>query len=444
MLSGTTNKANFSFFLQQPNYELPIQREVKNLKGGFWTYGEDNLYPQSLWNMFSHSSQNKSVILKKQREIIGNGLYSDDPKVMDWLDDCNTRGESFHDIFEQLVLDYLIFGGFTTQMVFGAANNKLTDIFYVDLKNVRFDIVGKNFLVTDKWGTQYAIKPTVHPIYRGQTTGTGIYYYNSGLSRTLYPVPEYEGCLADIQTSIEISNYFVSQIRNGLFGSFKITIGGAGNMTEDEQNKIVHELERKFQGSSNAGRYFMDFVNDVNFPNLLIEPIPQDELDKRFVTMKDSVTQTIYEGHGVNDTSLFGVPAPSGLGQQKDPDQSVMDWQRNYIIPTQKKILRVLNKLLSTKFPKVNLKLDTLKPIFSFKDEIAMQGNMYVDEIRKIMQRQGAIENWEIRPDEVLRMDESPTTTIDETDKQLNSTPKPNPSSGITSDTQTILTGTTS
>lgn len=445
MLSGNS-KANFSFFLQQPNYELPESYEIRT-NDGYWSYGRDNAYPQSLWNMFSQSSQNKAVIMRKQREIIGSGLYSDDPKITDWLTDCNTRGESFHDIFEQLVLDYLIFGGFTTQIVFGAANNKLTDIFYIDIKKCRFNILGNKILHSDYWGLSNDFwggglppKPTKHSIYAGQTTGSGVYYYNSGLSRMKYPVPEYEGCLADIQNSVEISNYFLSQIRNGLFGSFKITVGGAQGMTEDEKDEFTRRLERQFQGSSNAGRYFMDFVNDVNSPNLLIEAIQQPDLDKRFVIIKESVTQSIYEGHGVVDPSLFGVQTPSGLGQQKNPQDSLKEWQRSYVIPTQTKILRAINKLLSVKFPNIDLKIKQLQPVASFADEILISSMMTSDEIREKLLEGGWIIN--VKADGILRVDDTPTTIVDITDRQLNSPPKPNPTSGNTANNQ-IITGTT-
>src|SRR5579863_5366862 len=284
-------KVSFAMATQQQNYTLPEMREVK-ASGGYLTYGADNQYPQSLLNMFYQSSLHNAIVLRKVDEIVGNGLISEDPAVTKWLENCNPKGESFQDIFRKLVTDYVIFGGFATDITWTKVGNKMAGIHYVDFTKLRYSLDANKIKYARDWGMQ-RVKTIEYDLYRGQTpdykvnyTGNTVYYYNGSLTREWYPVPEYIGTLSYIQASIEIANFHLQQIKNGMFPSLLISLKN-GNPTLDEKRRIIADIKRDLQGSPGAGRFIVDFSENAQQPNMTIEPIAQPDLDKRFLTLQD-------------------------------------------------------------------------------------------------------------------------------------------------------------
>jgi hypothetical protein len=91
---------------------------------------------------------------------------------------------------------------------------------------------------------------------------TGFYYYS--------PV-DFQGCLQYCEIEEEVSNYHLNNILNGLAPSMMINFNN-GTPTEDEQKQIERDIQAKFSGTSNAGRFILSF-NDYSNYGSTIEPV---------------------------------------------------------------------------------------------------------------------------------------------------------------------------
>ena len=88
---------------------LPVIKEIRNKDYMF--YGEDNLYPQKLIEMYDSSAIHHTAIQAIKDGIFGKGI--------DMIGDeyINLQGETIDDIFEKITLDYTLYQGYALNVI---------------------------------------------------------------------------------------------------------------------------------------------------------------------------------------------------------------------------------------------------------------------------------------------------------------------------------------
>ena len=88
---------------------LPVIKEIRNKDYMF--YGEDNLYPERLIEMYDSSAMHHTAIQAIKDGIFGEGIELIGTEYI------NTQGETIDDIFEKITLDYTLYQGYSLNVI---------------------------------------------------------------------------------------------------------------------------------------------------------------------------------------------------------------------------------------------------------------------------------------------------------------------------------------
>jgi hypothetical protein len=432
-----------AFSIQQPSYVLPKMKENK-ANGGYLTYGDDNKYPDYLLNAFMGSSLHQAIILRKVDEIVANGLYvpittipsgntavtKNVAAINDFINSCNRSGNSLNEVFRKCCLDYEIYGGFTLQVIYTkgstAKKPQIAEIRYIDLRKFRFTLDADKLRYAKDWSLQ-RVKTIDYDLYdEADPTGVKIFYYSGTLTREWYPVPQYIGSIPAIETSIEIANFNLNQIRNGFFPSIMVSFLN-GEPTEEEKAFIEKKMTDKWGGSSQAGKAIFTFADNKDAAPK-IDTIEQPDLDKRFINLQTSVRDEIFVGHRVTTPAIFGVQTAGKLGHGSEYLQGYSIFQNTYVKPQQRILLQLFNKLLGVNFKGCDLQILPIEPINTvFTDETLIASQMTSREIRELLYKWGYITQVAILNDEkvigITNVKPAPNKTNDEAEPANNVPP---------------------
>ena len=377
----------FSFIKQK--HKLPKFVEKTNKD---WVYfGEDNLFPNLLVELFSTSSKHNAIVTGKTNYIFGGGWavreggsVSDQAKVDNFIKNVNPR-ENFNDLSQKLIMDYELFGGVAMEVVWAKSGEKIAEINHVDFSKVRKAKEGGGFFTSDDWSKQnQTFEKTKFLEWEGfnpkNKKGRQLYYYKQyrpGLNH--YPLPEYVGALPYIQMDGEIANFHLNNIRNGFWGSFLINI--FGQPTDEAKEEIEDLFEEKFTGSDNAGRFILNFAASKERAAELLSLTPPN-LDNMFMELNKQVRQEMFSGHKITSPSLFGVETDTPFGGRVDTAEKYQIFQNTYVSGKQKVHEEIWNELVVYFGLNVSLELIKVEPISEGWSEGVRAGVMSAEEIR--------------------------------------------------------------
>lgn len=407
MISGNTyDFQKRTSFHAQGELKLPKMHEVK-ASGGYLTWGDDNMYPQYLDNLFLNSALHNAIVLQKTDWIAGNGLYSpsDNIELTAWIKKCNRKGDSLNDIFKKCVFDYELFGGFALQIVYTNGSSiikpQIAEIYHVDIKKLRYNREADKIKYAKHWG-EWRAKVIEYDLYDDSNPiGTQILYYNGPITREWYPVPTYIGSVTGIETDIEIANYQLSIVKTGFFPSISIDFKN-GEPTEEEKSFMERRLKELWGGSGNAGKMLLTF-SDADNPGPEITPIAQPDLDSRFLQSADYVQSRIMIGHKIPPV-LVGVQVAGKLGLGNEYNEAFQKFQNTYIQPAQTKLLDIFNRLCAINISVSDLQIIPIRPLsYVWINEDVMASQMTTSEVRDLLVNQGVLKSAALKPgDEII------------------------------------------
>jgi hypothetical protein len=399
------NKEKVSLsIISQPSYVTPAVREVKFDKGGYMSFGQDNRYPEYLLNIYFGSSQHQGIIQRKVDEIIGEGLQSKtgNADLKKFITQCNIKGQDLYDVFRKIVNDYEIIGGFTLQLIYEegstAESPKLAEVYYTDISKYRFNKTYDKVLYSREWNKGQRAKVITYDLYDPlDPTGTKIFYYSGTMTRDWYPIPQYVGAIPAIETAIDIANFNKNTLRNGFFPSVMVNFHDV-EPTEEEKGGIERLLTDKFSGTSNTGKFVMNWSGPDGKNGVDIAAIPQPDLDKLFAALKESVIEDIFIAHRITDPSIFGQAIAGKLGTGSGGyNQAYSIFQKVYVRPARRNIFNVFNAILEPIMKNADLECIEIEPINNvFTDEALIVSQMTQQEIRKKIKEAGYIDTIDV------------------------------------------------
>ena len=331
--------------------ELPTFSESFDRK--FIKYGDLNEYPQFINTLFQKSAINKTCIMAKADGVFGGGLVTGDESKNYLLNRANTNG-SWNDLFERIVLDYVIFSGFAINVIWSNDGETITDLYHLDFTKVRsgtmnFDTEQPDeYLFSHDWTSIRKFPSKSYPRYDPtkalEQPSQILYFFDYSPGASYYPIPSYSGALSDIQLDIEVSNFHLNNINNGMAPSLWISLlnGVPDPATREE---IHDEINASFRGSNNAGKAFISFADDAEHAPQVV-PIEAANSDF-YVILEQRITSRILSAHRISSPLLLGL-YQDGAGWSSNADEIETSYQHflsTVIKPMQKPILKVLNEL---------------------------------------------------------------------------------------------------
>ena len=326
--------------------ELP---EFKEIRGKDWvSFGEKNLFPQLLIDLYQSSSILHTCVNAKVDATTGEGFEAYGDTVI------NTQGHTLNDLLDNVAMDFILFGAYSVNVIWNRAGDRVAEIYHIPVANVRSgkmneeDVVD-TFYFSNNWANTRKYEPRAYPAFSLTDTkgdnSSQIYYFKPYTPGSdVYALPEYQGCLNDIELDKRISRFHNAHISQGMFPGLFITLTN-GNATPEERQMIYRDLERAFSGEQNAGKLFLSFVDSPD-RKPVIETIDQAN-DDYYMILQDRITRSITTAHRITSTRLIGINDASGFSNNADEiEVAYAHFLSTVIEPLQKQLVTSMEKIV--------------------------------------------------------------------------------------------------
>ena len=317
---------------------LPTFKENKTK--GYTTFGEDNLYPQKLIDLYNKSPKHNAIVNQKSSYIAGDAfeiIASDTlnkAKAFNKLRNINAF-EDYESFNTKISQDFELFDGYYIEVIWNRAKTEIAELYHLPFQNVR---LGKDcaYYSEDWSNSREAVVeyPMFNPTTRENKQIYAFKMYRAGQGK--YPLPSYIGALKYIEIDVEIGNYYLSNIKNGFFAQTVIQMF-KGQPTPEEMRIAKRRFKKNYQGAEaeeSGGLIIM--YNEQNEKPAEITNLQPSDFDKQFQQLNDQVQEEIFVGHRVSNPVIFGIATPGALGQRNEIIEGYELFQTSYIEPRQK------------------------------------------------------------------------------------------------------------
>lgn len=363
-----TNNSKVSF-VNLSTYTSPQIIESKNKE---WVeFGSDNNYFQFLIDRYNGSATNNAVINGVSQMIYGKGLDATD---------SSRKPESYarmislfkKDDVRKLSYDLKLAGQCAIQVIYSKDKKSIQKVEHLPIETLRAEKCSEDdkqvqayYYHPDWKNAKPSEKPLRIPAFglSKQTAPIEILYvkpYKAGMY--YYSTPDYQGGLQYAELEEEISNYHLNNIMNGLAPSMLINFNN-GVPNEEAQALIEGKIQKKFSGSSNAGKFILAF-NDDKESQADITPVQLSDAHNQYQFLSDESQKKIMVAHRVVSPMLLGIKDGSGFGNNADELKTASILMHNTVImPFQELLIDAFDKILAFNNIALNLYFKTLQPL---------------------------------------------------------------------------------
>jgi hypothetical protein len=333
------------------DYNTPIQEVVLD---DYVAFGQDNLYPNHLNELFYSSPFHSSIINFKVLNLIGGGISYNFDKITTETQKVEATQMilKFDDLFlQQLGYDYIVHSRICHKIYWNEEHTKIIGIERIDPAWVRSGkkIEGKvrYYVINPKWGKSM-IKTAGEKIPAYDKFSKDkvqlIVYQNYSPGLEYYSQPVYANAANWIFLDGQISYYHKSNIENSLNPSIAIKIYEKPANDEEKQS-FIRQLQASFGGASNTGRAMVFYSNGKDLsPD--IQSIEPNTLDEAFAVTQEMIIKNIAFSHTI-DPVIMGISTPGALGQSQQLQSAYQIFENTFVKPNQKFLNNVLNTYLS-------------------------------------------------------------------------------------------------
>ena len=323
----------------------PVMKEIRSKE--YVYFGEDNLYPQKMIELYDSSAMHHTAIQAIKDGIIGEGIKNIGGEYV------NSQGETIDELFEKIALDYALYQGYALNVVWNKEGSRIAEVYHLPFANVRSgkmseeDTIDEYFYSSD-WTNTRKYKPQAYRAFDAtdnkKDNASQIYYcmsYTPG--NDYYPLPAYVGAVNDIDLDARVSRFHNANISNGLAPSMFVQFRN-GVPTPEERRDIYREIEETFSGEDNAGRFFLAFSEPGK--ELEVTPI-ENANDDYYITLEQRISSRILTAHRITSPLLLGIKDAAGFSNNADEIKiAYAHFEGTVIEPKRKKILSSLGYIL--------------------------------------------------------------------------------------------------
>ena len=363
------SRSNVSF-VNLSSYTAP---EIVESRNKDWVeFGSDNDYFNTLIEKAKGSATNGACINSISQMIYGKGLSATD---------SSRRPEQYarmislfkKDDLRRFASDLKLTGQCAIQVVYSDNKKSIEKVSHLPIETLRAEKCGAEdkevqaYYYFPKWEE---IKPSDKPeripafgvsdtpkpieILYVKPYEAGMYYYST---------PDWaKGGLQYADLEIEISNYHINNVRNGMSPSMMINFN---NGVPDETTQVLTEnkILEKYQGSSRAGTPIIAF-NDNKESAATIDAIQLSDAHNQYQFISDEAQKKIMVAHRIVSPMLLGIKDNSGFGNNAEElkDSSIL-MQNVVIAPFQELLIDAFDRILSYNKISLNLYFKTLQPL---------------------------------------------------------------------------------
>lgn len=343
-------------------------------------YGNNNLYPNFLLELYNNSPIHSSIINSKKTYIIGDGLkYSTGTAITTPVNDI----ESFDEFISKCIIDYLIFNYFCVEVLYNVLNQPIQYI-WIPAHKVRTNKGKTKFWYSEDWYKR--IKPIQYDRYtiNNQTSTSKIFFFDGYFPslNNVYPSPEYTGCLKSITTDVAIRDFNLNNIKNHFSVSTLITFFNGSNLPDEVKKQVLKDIKESYSGE-HGKKVIVDF-QQANGKSADVRNISPGDWDKAYTVIAQNVSDDIYRGHQVTSPMLMGVKTEGQLGGATELETAYEIFKNTYIRQKRQELTGAFNHLFTSSAIINGFLQFTDKALFSTQLSDTIKQQVYtVNELRK-------------------------------------------------------------
>lgn len=325
------------------NLSLPYVN-ARQQTNGYIRFGDDNLYPQLINQLYYTSPLHSSIIDFKTNAIVGGGYelkMDSDIKATEKVDvyaiekRLNLKKTLNH------ITKYVLLHNRTYFILRFNSLGDLVGVKSIGAEKVRRDKDGENYFICDDWWSQIEIRPIKRYSKDCSDREQLFVYENLQVGQDIYPLPSYTSAFNWAFLDGEMSYLQKSNILNSIFPSFAMMF--PKKPQGEEEKKAIKDTIERAKGAQNAGKAVAFFANNKDqLPT--IESIPTNNLDNVFQVTTESIDSKICQAHTI-DPILMGIRVSGKLGSGSDIKQAYVIFEKNTIIPMRQTIEDIINEI---------------------------------------------------------------------------------------------------
>jgi len=336
--------------------ELPDIREVRSKE--YMYYGALNLFPQSLIELYDTSAMHHTCIDAITAGIVGDGIEVIGDEYV------NQKGETIDEIFEKISLDYTLYQGYALNIIWNKERTKIAEMYHLPFGNVRSGKPNEEdeveeYMYSADWSN---LRKYPYQSYRafdasdnkGDNASQIYYCYNYTPGNQVYPLPSYVAAMNDISLDAQVSRFHANNIANGLAPSMFVQFRN-GTPSPEERREVYKEIEKTFQGTENAGRFFLAFSE----PGKELQVTPIDSAnDDYYILLEERISSRILTAHRITSPLLLGIKDSTGFSSNAEEIKvAYAHFEGTVVEPKRKKIISGFGYMLRLAGYNVGIKI---------------------------------------------------------------------------------------
>jgi hypothetical protein len=316
----------------------------RNQTNGYIPFGQDNLFPELINQIFYSSPLHGSIVGYKVNAAVGGGfnivadrLTPQDKLELYTLERKLNIKKIVPAVTQQLILHNRVYFKlcFDDKM-------KLTKIVNLSPEKLRVNLDRKRYYICDDWSSRIGVQEIKRYTPTCRDYEQLFVYEVECIGQDFYPLPQYTSALNFAFLSGELSYFAKSNIQNSVFPSFAMMFPKRPQ-SEEEKNMIRNTIDR-LKGAANAGKAVAFFANSAEqLPK--IESLPTNGNDSLFQEASQLNTEQICFSHTI-DPILMGIRTTGSLGNGSDIKQAYIIFEKNVVMPLREMVADIFNELL--------------------------------------------------------------------------------------------------
>lgn len=354
---------------------------------GIQSYGEDNLYPQTLRQIVQASATGSECMERYADFIEGYGFR--DVPFSEYV--VNRRGDTVDDVHSLICKDVSMYNGFALHVNYNV-DGKIVELHHVPFENCR---------LLDEDSNGYVGKIAIHPDWSGKKIrdskpikvakeyidyvdvfnprkevvlaqidhAGGIEFYKgqilwaSGSGKNVYPVGRADRVATEMSTDEGLANVKYRNVRNnffpaGIMVTKKATPFDRGDRFEEDND--FQEVITQMQGDTNVSKILeVQIENEDEKPEFI--EMQSKNYDKEFSVTDSSVVERIYSAFGQEPWYCIRI---GRIGFSGDILRDAFDYYNSIVTKQQRMIERVFDRVFASWYEVANNSGDySVKPL---------------------------------------------------------------------------------
>lgn len=340
----------FDFSIVSDPYQPFTLKENTDSKG-YIRYGNDNKYPERLYNLYIDCSAHQAIIDNTVDYVLGDSLSIAN------IASFNQDEEDIKDVLKDALIDYKIYGGFAIQVIYNKLGN-ISRLVHLDFMRVRVNKDKSRIYYCDEFN-KYGSKPVEFEAFNptAEFKTSQVLYVTNNKGKGVYPIPDYSGGIAAIETMIEIQRYHLNSIRNSFNGTVLINFNNGAPATEEAKKEIENKVIEKFCGTDNANKVLISF-NESKDNAVELNTLEAQDVNSRYAQLEEATNKNLFISHRVTSPALMGLIDKTGFNSTEYLEAFDI-FNRTVIKPLQRQFIRDLSPILQMVITPITLQSKT-------------------------------------------------------------------------------------